>query len=547
MQATFRQGVQQSPAWSPDGTQLAFSGDSGAVRKIFLTHPDGEVTLLSGGAYDELQPTWSPDGRTVLFVRAQRPGVRLEPGDVFGEYEGGDIWAADVRTGDATKLIGNAFNPAYSPRGDRIAFDARWAEARRIWVADREGHNPEQLSVDSSEAVTHIRPRWSPDGAHLVFQNIERTNFSIRVVSVASRTTRAVTNALFQDLNPVWAPNGRAIYFSSVRSGGLNLWRIPVSPDGTPSGAPEQVTSGGGQDVDAAIAPDGNRVAFAILRQNADIWRLPVAPETGVPTGPPQALIATTREDSRGAWSPDFRRIAFNSDRSGQMNLWVYSLTDGSTRQLTQGPGGDFQPTWSPDGTRIAFFSSRAGSVDIWTVAVASGALTRLTSTSSIDVNPFFSPDGKQIAYQSDHGGRLEVWVMNADGSAARQLTRSGVSGHFMRWTADGRAVVFRCPCGTTPQVMRVPLDGGPPEPVGNVAGGAHISFAPGHGRIMDVVGHKTLWVSPLAGGKPVPRFAFDDPDVRIDYPTWSPDGHWVLFDHFRPQGADIWVIEDIK
>lgn len=546
VQATFRQGVQQDPSWSPDGKQIAFTGDAGAVRKIFLKPIDaGQETQLTNGPYDDLQPAWSPDGRTLLFVRAQKPSVRLEPGDLFGEYSGGDIWAADLGTGKTVKLIENGFNPAYSADGVHIAFDASWGGPRRIWMVDAQGHNPEQISADSSEAVNHLRPRWSPDGTNIVFQNMERTNFHIRVVNLRSRKTEWVTTGLFQDLSPAWAPNGRSIYFSSARSGGLNLWRVPVASDGTPSGLPEPVTNGGGQDADPAMARDG-KLAFAILRQNADIWRLPVSPESGVPTGPPQALIATTREDSRGAWSPDVTRIAFNSDRNGQMNIWLYSLADGWTRQLTHGPGGDFQPNWSPDGRRIAFFSSRASSVDIWTVDVESGTLVQLTRSASIEVNPFFSPDGKRIAYQSDQSGRLEVWVMNADGSGAGQLTRSGAAGHFLRWTAEGRAVLFRCPCGGKPQIFRVPINGGAPEPEPDMAGGAHMSFSPDHSRIMDAVGHKTLWVSPFGGGKPAQVFAFDDAEVRIDYPVWSPDGKWVLFDHFRPEGADIWVLQGV-
>ena len=60
----------------------------------------------------------------------------------------------------------------------------------------------------------------------------------------------------------------------------------------------------------------------------------------------------------------------------------------------------------------------------------------------------------------------------------------------------------------------------------------------------MEVVAHKALWVSPLAGGSPEKVFEFEDADVRIDYPVWSPDGRWVLFDRFRPQGGDIWLME---
>ena len=51
------------------------------------------------------------------------------------------------------------------------------------------------------------------------------------------------------------------------------------------------------------------------------------------------------------------------------MNLWLRVVADSTERQLTQGPGGDYQPTWSPDGSRIVFFSARAGSlVTAWEV-----------------------------------------------------------------------------------------------------------------------------------------------------------------------------------
>jgi len=63
----------------------------------------------------------------------------------------------------------------------------------------------------------------------------------------------------------------------------------------------------------------------------------------------------------------------------------------------------------------------------------------------------------------------------------------------------------------------------------------------------MDVVGHRELVVSRLDGGPPEKVFEFDDPDARIDYPVWSPDGKSVLFDRFRPQGGDIWIMEGIE
>jgi Tol biopolymer transport system component/predicted Ser/Thr protein kinase len=547
-QVTFAGGIEEYPAWSPDGKALLYTGEVGTVRKIFRKDlASGQDSQLTHGDSDELQPTWSPDGRQVAFVRARQPGVKLQPGDVFGMFQDGDVWLLDLASGAESKLVENAFNPAYSPDGQRMAVDASWAGPRRIWLLDRQGHNPQQVTTDTSEEVAHLAPAWSPDGSKIVFQNLARTKFDIRTVNLESKQMNWITNDFRINIRPSWSPSGGFIYFSSDRSGGINIWRVPVKADGTTGGTLQQVTTGAGQDIEVAVSPDSKRLAYATLRQNADLWRLPVSPQTGLPNGTPEAVISTTREDSRGAWSPDGKIVAFNSDRAGDMNIWLFTLADSSTRQLTTGHGGDFQPNWSPDEKRIAFFSSRSGSPNIWDVEITSGALRRLTSNSGVNVNPFYSPDGKVIAYQSDQSGRLEVWVMNSDGSDPRRLTNIGVTGHFMRWTADGSGIVFRCTCGGKPATMKVPASGGDPLPFAEMMGGSHMSFSPDRTRIMDVVGHRVLWVSPVSGGKPEKVYEFPDPDVRIDYPVWSPDGRWVMFDRFRPQGGDIWAISGVE
>lgn len=547
-QLTFAEGIEQYPSWSADGKQVAYSAEVGAIRKIFIKRLDsGAETQLTSGANDDIQPAWSPDNQTILFVRSTQANEKLEPGDVFGAFEHGDVWRVNIQSGKEERIIDNAFNPVFSPDGKIIAFDASWVGPHRIWIADSQGHNAQQISSDTSEEVNHVRPHWSPDASRIVFQNIERTKFNIRVIDVAQRKIVWVTNDLFNNLNPVWSRSTKFIYFSSDRGGGYNAWRMPVSPEGVAVGLPQQLTTGAGQDVELAIAPDGKRLALSILKQNADIWKLPVSPETGKPTGTPQEVIATTREDSRGAWSLDGSRIAFNSDRGGEMNLWLYSLNAGSAQQLTTGLGGDFQANWSPDGKRIAFFSSRSGNADIWTVEVETGQLTQLTRDSSIDINPFFSPEGKYIAYQSDRTGRLELWVMNADGSEQRQLTRIGIRGHFQRWNKAGDAIVFRSSYGDKPGIFQAPLDGSEPQRLADVNGGSHLSFCPDYKLLMDVVGHKALWISPLVSDQPQKVFEFVDKDIRIDYPVWSPDGKWILFDRFRPQGGDIWIMDNFE
>jgi Tol biopolymer transport system component len=63
---------------------------------------------------------------------------------------------------------------------------------------------------------------------------------------------------------------------------------------------------------------------------------------------------------------------------------------------------------------------------------------------------------------------------------------------------------------------------------------------------VIDVRGHKAVWVYPLDGAPAEKMFEFADPDVRIDYPVWSPDGRWLLFDRVAPQGGDVWLLEGL-
>jgi eukaryotic-like serine/threonine-protein kinase len=544
VQVTSARAIEQFPALSPDGRQLVFSREIGRVRKLILSEPaESSERQLTRGAFDDIQAAWSPDGRSLLFVRAAEAGKLVEASDVFGRYVGGNLWLLDPESGKETRLIDEAFNPDWSPDGTRIAFDASWSGPRRIWLADGRGRNAQQLTSDDSEASVHLRPRWSPDGTKIVFQNLEGTKSDIRVVDVQTRATKWITNDYVTDLQPVWSYDGASIFFSSYRSGGINIWYIAVDEDGTPAGTMQQITAGAGHDVDLDVPRSHERVLFAILKQNAELWRLPVDPTSGEATGPPEQVVAGARESTRGAWSPDGERIAFGSDRGGEMNLWLLSLRDGRTRRLTSGAGGDYQPSWSPDARALVFFSARAGAIDIWRYDFDGENLTRLTRGESIDINPFFSPDGTRIAFQSDRDGRLEVFVMNANGTDIRQLTSCGVTGHFLRWSADGERIYFRCPSAMT--TMTVPLTGGEPEPVPGVMGGAHMSFSPDHSMIMDVAAHRVLWCSPLDGTPARKVYEFDDSESRIDYPVWSPDGRWVLFDRFLPQGGDVWAVEE--
>jgi eukaryotic-like serine/threonine-protein kinase len=541
---TVSAAVDEFPAYSGDGRQLAFSREVDGYRKVFaLDLTTDTERQLTQGPTDDIQPAWSPDGSTLLFVRSSRPDGTIQISDPYSMHERGDIWRLELASGKLVRIAEEAFHPRFSPDGSKVAFYADWAGPERIWITDPFGRNPEQVTRDDSEQVSHLLPEWSPDGTKIVFQNnYWTTKFDIRVVDIATGEMRWVTNDGYTDVNPVWSADGRRLYFSSYRSGGMNIWRVPVDSGGSPSGPVEQITTGAGADIDLAISPDGSALAFTVSKLNADVWRLPLDPATARPTGPAEPLIVTTREDSRGAWSPDGTRVAFNSDRGGDMNLWLLTLADGSTRQLTHGPGGDYQAEWSPDGKRLAFFSARAGNGDVWTVDLTSGELAQLTDDPAIDINPFYSPDGNWIVFQSDRGGRREAWIMRSDGSEERQLTSNTFAGvHYFCWTTDSRYVLFN---GAQGGAWRVPVEGGEPDLVAANAGGWHMSLSPDGGLILDN-NHRSIQVTEARADAPRAEiFSFDDPSISIDYTVWSPDGRWVLFDRLKPREGDIWMLE---
>jgi serine/threonine-protein kinase len=543
-QVTFAKTVEQWPAWSPDGKQLLYVGENGGRRELVIrTMASGDEQDITHDGYDYIQPSWSTDGKHVAVVRGRSPGDHLEPGDLNGTFtEKGDIWVIDIATGKLNKIVDNAFNPAYSPNGSELAFDAAWSGPRRIWISDAEGGNPRQVTSDSSEAVAHAEPKWSPDGKRLVFRRIDKTASDLVSIDIGSQQSRWITHDNVLDMNPAWAPDGRSIYYSSAGGGGLNIWRIGINAEGDRDGGPQQLTTGAGDDINPAPSPNGKQLAFSVRGFDSDIWRLPVDPATGRATGQPDAVTATTRVESRGSWSPDGSSIAFNSDRRGEMNIWIRGLATGAERHITRGSGGDYQPNWSPDGRTIAFFSARAGNSDIWLVGTATDSLKQLTTDRSMDTNPFFSPDGKRIAFMSDRRGRLEVWLMNADGSGQQPVGETRAGGHFIRWTPDGGSVIFRAESGTQTEIVQVRLSDGAVTHLPKVLSGAHMSWSPRHDIIMDVQGHKALTVYPLTG-EPRKVFEFPDPNVRIDYPVWSPDGKWVLFDRAAPGGGDIWIL----
>jgi TolB protein len=126
------------------------------------------------------------------------------------------------------------------------------------------------------------------------------------------------------------------------------------------------------------------------------------------------------------AWSPDGRSLAYVSYRQGQPDIFLASIFEGRSANLTRGQGQAFAPAFSPDGRRIAYASNRSGNSDVWVASVDGTNARKLTTSPASDTAPCWSPTGQEIAFTSDRSGSPQIYLMDAEGLNVRRLSSVG-------------------------------------------------------------------------------------------------------------------------
>jgi len=410
-------GDKATPAFSPDGRQLAFSWNDekndGARIYVELVGA-GTPLRLTGGPGDDDSPAWSPDGRFVAFRRHSK--------NVTSYFVVPGLGGPERKIADAYTDVIAGGNLDWSPDGKNLV------------VADRSAPNDPRHSIalisleDSQRRVVLTRPgpylasaTSSPDGKYLAF--VEGAGFlsqELFVTRLATGEVLQLTSDKARIAGLAWTPDSKSIVFSSNRTGLPSLWRTPVV-----GGVPVLVGVGGDGAFAPTIARQGARLSFLLKHVNTNIWRVagPAAKKSDSPT----RLIASTREDSDQSFSPDGSKIAFRSTRSGSSELWLCDSDGSNPVQLTSiAAPGTGTPEWSPDGKQIAFDSRLGGHSDIFVISVEGGSPHRLTEGPSENNIPSWSRDGKWVYFSSDHGGTWEVWKVSPEGRSAVQVTHRG-------------------------------------------------------------------------------------------------------------------------
>ena len=305
------------PAWSPDGTRIAFSSwswryDGGTGHgDIFVINADGSgATNLTNYPGSDRHPLWSPDGKRIAFSRYRDDNYELYVVNVDGSG------ATNLITLGRSIVTGNH---AWSPDGTRIAFSRYRNDSYELYVVNVDGSGATNL-ITLGRWGFPGNHAWSPDGTRIAFVSGDDGNSDVYVMNADGSAVTNLTNSPGTELSLAWSPDGSRIAFDSSHDGNRDIY--VMNADG--SGA-TRLTKGGTHDWyrSPAWSPDGTRIAF--MRGYETDWTLSMMNADGSGTAN-LALTAYGR-----SWSPDGRKIAFTCT-STTGRICLVDLSEGRRR-----------------------------------------------------------------------------------------------------------------------------------------------------------------------------------------------------------------------
>jgi Tol biopolymer transport system component/serine/threonine protein kinase len=427
------------PAWSPDGSRLAFvlrkQGEPETVATSTADGSDLRVIFKSDDVYPFFgRLSWSLDGKA-LAVSRSRGGMNRE------------IWMVPPQGGTATLLTKDpqgvvSDSPIFTPDGVGVVHRSNRGGASNLWWQPLDGKPPVQLTTgpgpDTSPSIARSgtiaflnsrsrntllvysladgasttllsdasrlwAPALSPDGKEIAYSRDEPDgSWHLWMVPSGGGPARQVTSGKVPEIYPRFSPDGAAIYFNTWGTEPLSLWRVPSK-----GGPPNPVTKpSSGSDAYGDVSPDGRSVVFT--RTENKVSHIYVASTDG--SGEPRRVLGTPGTVPR--WSPDGKWISFSPNRGFSSGVYIVHPDGTGLRRVTENGGW---AVWWPDGEQIGFqVVGRDGNAQIQVLSLKTGEARTLPNLHFVGTNfPFdISRDGKWLVTTNNQHVSDEIWLL---------------------------------------------------------------------------------------------------------------------------------------
>ncbi len=445
-------GFEMFARFSPDGKQIAFTGQYDGNTEVYVMPADGGVprrvtytaTLDRDDVSDRMGPNnivmgWKDDGHIVFRSR------RIEWNDFKGQLY---LVPAEGGMPEQLPLPRGGFC-SYSPDDSKLAYNRvfrefrtwkryRGGQADDVWIYD---FATKQTSNITDNPAQDIIPMWKGNTVYFLSDRDDHKRLNLYSYDLSTKATKQLTTFTDYDCkfpslggDAIVFENGGYIYRYDIAAGSVQKVTIFIQDD-------RDGGRGGLVDVSKSvnsyeIAPDGNR---ALFETRGDLFTVPVK------NGNTRDLTATPGVHERNPkWSPDGKWIAFVSDASGEDEITILPQ-DGSGPAVQLTTGGDtykYEVFWSPDSRKLLWADkkNRLQFVDVGTKKV-----TPVAQAAEWEIRQYaWSPDSKWIAYAKPEEKKMTtVYLYGLDGRQTIPVTDGWFSSYGPAFSSDGKYLFF--------------------------------------------------------------------------------------------------------